>query len=570
MDQAALNAVDRLSSFIYGDQEGRALAARLRRLLEESAPALARFSGSTAPPAERLSEKDALLIAYGDMVGADGDASESALGRLRSFLKPRAAGLFSIVHLLPFYPYSSDDGFSVIDYRKVDPRVGSWSDVETLGADFGLAFDLVLNHGSAGSEWFKAFLEGREPYASWFLTREASYEYSSVFRPRTHPLLTPFKRAGGDTVHVWTTFSADQVDFDFGNPEVFLEFARIFLEYVARGARLVRLDAIAFLWKEDGTSCLHHPKTHAAVKLLRAMVDALGLDTILLTETNVAHADNISYYGQGDEAHMVYNFALPPLLLHAAVSGDAEPLRRWASSLPAAGAGPLFLNFTASHDGIGVGAARALIPEADFGRTVVEVQNRGGRVSFKASPCGPVPYEINCVYLDAVAPPRADAAARARAFLATQAVQLALAGLPAVYFHSLFGSENWKEGVSLLGHNRAINRRKPPLSEFAAELGDPASLRSLVYEGFRKLLSFRAAHPAFAPKVPQRVLQADGAVFALVRGPDSEGRSVLCVQNLGGAPARCALPAAFGGGELELSPWATMWIADGDKETVCI
>jgi sucrose phosphorylase len=582
VNEAALKNLERLSAFIYGDETGGAFAANLRAVMDEAVPSLRRAGAVRSPgvaasaasgtaAGAAFSEKDALLITYGDMLSpASVDSGESALSRLRSFLRRRARGLFSYVHILPFFPYSSDDGFSVIDYRQVDPRLGSWNDVESIGGDFKLGFDLVLNHGSVGSEWFKAFLAGAEPYDSWYLTRDASYDASTVFRPRTHPLLTAFKKADGETVHVWTTFSADQADFDFGNPRVFLEFVRVFLEYVLRGARLIRLDAVAFLWKEDGTPCLHHPKTHAAVKLLRSLVDALELDTIILTETNVPHPDNVSYYGAGDEAHMVYNFALPPLLLHAAVSGDAGPLRRWAAALPPPGNGPVFLNFTASHDGIGVGAARGLIPDADFARTIAETEKRGGRVSFKTTPAGPVPYELNCVYLDAVAPPVAGIRTRARAFLATQAAMLSLAGLPAVYFHSLIGSGNWREGPELLGYNRAINRQKPPADALEAVLADAGSLRSLVYDGFSRLLAFRGTHPAFSPDVPQRVLPAEGAVFALLRGPDASGGLVFCAHNLGPEAARIPLPTEFGGGEAELSPWETKWTSSDRMDSVCI
>lgn len=571
MNEPSIAAIRELSERLYGPGLGGKTADRLLSLLADkenllrNAGALRGKTGERAFSERAFCERDALLIAYGDMLGGP-----NGIGRLRDFLVRRAKGLFSFVHLLPFYPYSSDDGFSVIDYRAVDERVGDWAGIERLGSDFRLAFDLVLNHGSVRSDSFKAFLAGTPPYASWYLTRPAGYDSSKVFRPRTHPLLTPFTKADGTTVFVWTTFSADQADFDFGNPEVLLEFFRVFLEYAERGARLVRLDAIAFLWKEDGTPCLHHAKTHAAVKLFRAAVDALGLDVVILTETNVPHKDNISYFGDGDEAHMVYNFALPPLLLHAAVSGDAGPLRAWAESLPAPGTGPVFLNFTASHDGIGVGPARGLIDEAAFRQTMEETVRRGGRISYKDTPGGPVPYELNCVYLDAVSPPEADDETRSRAFLATQAAMLALAGLPAVYFHSWIGSRNWKEGPELRGFNRAVNREKPDAAAVEAELSDPATLRARVHAGFRRLLEFRAARPAFAPECGQRILAADGAVFALVRGPDSQGRSTLCAQNLGPEAASLEAPDGFGVRALALEPWETKWIDTSNGSAICI
>ncbi len=577
------NKIRSLSTFIYGEDRGAKVAEGLTALISaregplraagalrgngkaESGSGLS--TGSAAPAG--FSERDALLITYGDMVGKDG-RFPSALATLGDFLSRRAKGLFSHVHFLPFFPYSSDDGFSVIDYRAIDPKLGTWDDVRRIGANFRLAFDLVLNHGSVRSDWFADFLSGKGGKRSWYLTRPADYDASSVFRPRTHPLLTAFARPDGSEVSVWTTFSPDQADFDFNEPEVLYEFVSIFLDYAERGARVVRLDAIAFLWKEDGTPCLHHPKTHGIVKLFRAIVDALDLDLVILTETNVPHRENVSYWGSGDEALMVYNFALPPLVLHASVSGDAGPLRRWARSLPDAGNGPAFLNFTASHDGIGVGPAKGLVPEAEFAETLEEVKRRGALVSYKTAASGPVPYEINCSYLDAVAPPDAEAATRARAFLATQAVALSLAGLPAVYFHSWVGSENWKEGLAALGYNRAINREKPPLERLERELRSPGSVRFLVNEGFRRLLEFRSGHRAFASSAPQRVLESEGPVFAILRGPDGDGHAVLCAENFSGSPAFLDLPGELGTGAVRLAPWETKWIAFPGGETVCI
>ncbi|MDR2661358.1 MAG: sugar phosphorylase, partial [Treponema sp.] len=353
------HAFRELLAFLYGEERAEVLVPRLLEIL---------CAGTVVPGAGEMpgardsrlpfTHRDAFLISYGDMLSPPdaGDVSTgaapapSALVRLGRFLERWNKGAFSYLHILPFHPYSSDDGFSVIDYRKVDPRLGSWEDLEALKelpvleGKLRLVFDFVVNHGSVHSSWFQGFLADEEPYRSWYITRPPDYDWSSVTRPRTHPLLTPFTVQGREEpVYVWTTFSADQADYDFSNPEVLLEFAGILLEYARRGAGIVRLDAIAYLWKEDGTSCLHHPKTHAVVKLFRHIAAYLGLPLLILTETNVPQEDNVSYFGKaiGDpridglpEAQMVYNFALPPLTLHAALSGDAGPLRRWARTLP--------------------------------------------------------------------------------------------------------------------------------------------------------------------------------------------------------------------------------------------
>jgi sucrose phosphorylase len=567
------NTIKSLLGFIYGERAAEGIYTDLAGILKGAFPEqFARFEGGGArpSPAGGFTCKDALLIAYGDMLGSpeNGQAGDTGLSRLEGFLRKRNRGAFTYLHLLPFHPYSSDDGFSVIDYREVDPRFGTWGNIAKLGENFRLVFDFVLNHGSVSSSWFKGFLGGEGAYQGWYITRGKDYDSSAVVRPRTHPLLTSFTRKDGSPVHVWTTFSADQVDYDFSNPKVLLEFIKIFLEYAQRGGRIVRLDAIAYLWKEDGTSCLHHPKTHGIVKLFRAIIDALGLDMLILTETNVPHKENISYFGEGDEAHMVYNFALPPLVLHAMISGDAAPLRAWAKTLPGPETGQRFLNFLASHDGVGLTPVQGgLVDEAAFGKTIEEAKRRGALVSYKSTSRGPVPYELNCSYAEVTAPPSLGSAAlRARAFLASQAALLSLSGLPAVYFHSWIGSAAWKEGPGFLGYNRAINREKPPLDRVEKELDTPGSFRALVYGGFGRFLAFRQAEEAFDPGAPQKVLEAEGSVFALLRGP-CRGRHVLCAENMGPSPARLTIPSGYGKPAEEvvaLEPWETRWIAWGN------
>jgi sucrose phosphorylase len=494
------------------------------------------------------------------------------MGRLNKFLSKWNRGNFTYLHILPFHPYSSDDGFSVIDYRAVDDRFGVWEDIERLGRDFKMVFDFVVNHGSVKSGWFRKFLAGEGEYSNWYITLPKDYDYSAVVRPRTHPLLTPFQRDDGTAVHVWTTFSADQADYDFSRPQVLLEFIRIFLEYARRGGKMLRLDAIAYLWKEDGTPCLHHPKTHGVVKLFRAIIEYLGLDMLLLTETNVPHRENISYFGEaGDEARLVYNFALPPLTLYAALTGDAEPLQKWAAALPALPPGQYYLNFLASHDGVGLTPARGLVDEAAFAAAIGEAQNRGALVSMKSSPQGPVPYELNCSWADMAAPESLGSPEeQARAFLTTYALALAMPGLPAVYFHSWTGSRGWKEGPGLLGFNRAINREKPAIDRVEREMEDPRSFRHHVYQGFQQLLKFRQSEEAFSPEAPCRVLETGKHLFAFVRGPDSQGREIACVHNFSGEKGLIDL-SQFGIpslGEIPVEGHGLLWIALGGKKSI--
>jgi len=486
----------------------------------------------TGPPGRIwLDHRDAVMIAYGDHLrGRDA----LPLAYLHRFMADELEGTVSGVHVLPFSPYSSDDGFSVIDYRQVNPELGSWADLERLGRDFILMVDLVLNHCSSRSEWFRAFLRDEAPYNEYFITVPEGTDTSGVVRPRALPLLTEYQTAHGPKL-VWTTFSADQVDLNYANPRVLLEILDILLLYLQRGAQIIRLDAVAYLWKELGTPCIHHPKAHAVVRLMRAVIDEIAPWALIITETNVPHTENISYFGSGaDEAHMVYNFSLPPLTLDAFLQGDARYITEWASTLPQQQLKTAFFNFLASHDGVGLLPAQGILPDERISNLIETVQARGGLVSYKTTPSGEVPYELNVSYVSAIADPALPTAQRAAAFLCSQAVMLAIAGVPGIYLHSLLGSENWTTGVAQTGHSRSINRRKPEYDTVIDELGDPESLRAMIFEGYKDLLRGRGSHPALAPAAHQRIIGGSGELFAVLRS--AGGERVLCLHNVTAEP----------------------------------
>jgi glycosidase len=530
---------------LYGEEAGAAARARLRAMLDDF-----RARHPPGPPRAAglpLSERDSLLITYGDQVSArdaDGRLTEPPLKTLADFCRRHLGGVVGGVHILPFYPYSSDDGFSVIDYTAVDPALGGWDDIARLRPDFRLMFDAVVNHISAQSEWFQAFIRGDPEYADFFIVVAGDPDLSGVTRPRALPLLTPVETASGPR-RVWTTFSADQVDLNFANPEVLLRVMEALLLYVARGADFLRLDAIAYLWKEIGTSCIHLPQTHRLIQLMRAALDEAAPQTLLITETNVPHVDNVSYFGDGqNEAQLVYNFALPPLTLHAFHTGSARVLSEWAAGLERPSDQATFFNFLASHDGVGVNPARGILPEAEIEALVRRVQAHGGLVSYKHNSDGTQsPYELNVNFFDALSDPAGGEPLEAQAarFMAAQAIMLALVGMPGIYFHSLFGSRGWPEGVAETGRNRSINRRKLEAALVEAELAQAGSLRRLVFERYRRLLLARARSRAFHPLGRQQVLYLGEAVFALAReAPDGSARAI-CLHNVSGTKQQVAV-----------------------------
>jgi len=548
----------RLLETLYGETLARRWAPQFASLLERFRPLMPpAVAGSAAP----LTEADALLITYPDQVREPG---RTPLPVLHEFATCHLAGVVSGLHLLPFYPWSSDDGFAVKDYFAVDPAYGTWEDLERLGRDFALMFDGVFNHLSAQSEWFQRFLADDPEYRDFFVTVEGNPDLSQVVRPRALPLLTEFPSPTG-LRRVWTTFSADQVDLNYRQPAVLWRVTEALLFYAARGARFIRLDAIAFLWKQIGTSCLHRPQTHAVIRFWRAVLEAVAPGVRLITETNVPHAENVAYFGEGsDEAHLVYNFALPPLVLHAFTTGRAEPLARWARTLATPSDQTAFFNFLASHDGIGLNPARGILPETEIERLVARTRAHGGLVSYKSLPDGSrAPYELNINYLDALYDPAADEPVElaARRFLTAHAILLSLPGVPGLYFHSLFGSRGDRAGAEASGLPRRINREKLDHARLEAELAAPDSRRALIFHGLKALLLQRRAHPALAPAAPSEVSAPDPRVLA-VRRESRDGRDRLwCLHNvsaepvrLGGAPGRVP--------ETVLEPWGFAWVPE--------
>ncbi len=544
----SLQALNRLSRSLYGEQLGKATAEMLVELIARHTP-----NPNSRSASSTLSERDTLLITYADQVS---EPEVAPLRTLASFCEQRLADVISGVHLLPFFPWSSDDGFSVKDYFAVAPEYGTWDDIAAFRPNFELMFDAVFNHMSAHGDWFQRFLRDEPEFRDFFVTVAGAPDLSAVVRPRALPLLTDFQTDRG-LEKVWTTFSADQVDVNVKNPRVLLALVDALLFYVRHGARFIRLDAIAYLWKEIGTACIHLPQTHAVIQLMRAVLDEAAPQVQLITETNVPHVDNLSYFGDGaNEAQLVYNFALPPLVLHALLRGDASHLSRWADTLKAPSDRTTFFNFLASHDGIGLNPACGILPQAEIDFLVARCQAHGGFVNYKHNADGSKsPYEMNVVYFDAVNDPASGDSSETQAsrFMVTQAIMLSLAGVPGIYFHSLFGSRNDREAALQTGINRRINRQKLSLAELDADLGDAHSLRTRVFGRYRALLKTRRSHPAFHPQAEQRILTGDGRVFAVLRTAAPGRGWVLCLHNVANALVTLELAAA------EASP-AAVWM----------
>jgi len=471
-----------------------------------------------------ISEKDSILITYPDNIQKEG---EKPLVTLHHFLRKYVKDVITGVHILPFFPSSSDGGFAVIDYKKVDPQFGTWEDIRRIAKDYHLMVDLVLNHVSSKSEWFQRFLQGDKKYLNYFIWYDKPIDMPEVFRPRETPLFTKFKTAMGDK-YVWTTFSADQIDLNYRNPEVLLRIIDVLLFYISQGAEIIRLDAVGYIWKEPHTSCVNLSKTHQIVKLFRRIIQYVAPYAMLLTEVNFPYKENIAYFGEGDEAHMVYQFALPPLVLDAFLRKDASKIH-WITKRTRQDL--LFFDFLASHDGIGLLGAKGILTEEQIENLVKLTLKHNGLVSYMKRGDKKEPYELNITYFDAINDPNNPSdPLQIQRFMASQAIMLFLKGVPGIYIHSLLGSRNYYEGVKKTGIKRMINRQKLKLVELEEELRDKNSIRHQVFENYLKLLDFRKRVRAFHPRGVKKVIDIDRRLVSIERRMGNE--KILAIINV--------------------------------------
>ena len=502
---------------IYGSEEAELYLDAFSSLLLKYSDLL---GNREEQQANRLDQHSSVLITYADSVTDTKD--NSTLAVLHDFLQNHVGSSISTIHLLPFYPSSSDDGFSVVDPTAVDPSFGTWDDIKRLQEEYHLMFDFVVNHLSRSNAWVQGSLEDDAEYKDFVIEMDGSEDLRYVFRPRALPLLTTI----GDKL-VWTTFSSDQVDLNYHNPKVLFSMTEVLLSYVQKGASIVRLDAVAFLWKEFGTNCIHHPKTHAIVRFFAWVFSALSPDSFLVTETNVPHRENISYFGSGyDEATMVYNFPLPPLVYHTFLSQDATALSLWAKTLFLPSEEVTFFNFLASHDGIGLMPVKDILSKNEIETMAKHTLEEGGFVSRKSEPDGSTSaYELNINYFSAlshIVEGELDDLAVQR-FVAASAIMIFFKGIPGIYIHSLIGSKNWFGDATLKEHPRRINREKIDIEQLEKQLSDPASLRSSVLERMLSLLEIRKREAAFSPLADQRVVDTDNpGCFAFFRSIKKE------------------------------------------------
>ncbi len=525
---------------LYGDKNATVCHREVERILKVyyAHKSLEMINWENAfAAAERFSEKDSILITYGDIISNEG---QSPLETLAEICTRYLKSSFNTLHILPFFPYSSDRGFAIMDFEEVDPNLGTWQDILNLKKNFRLMFDGVFNHVSSKSRWFQEFLNQNPDYNNFFTVFTTKEKISPdhldlIVRPRTSEVLTAFNTLKGLRM-VWTTFSPDQIDLNFHNPKVLEKIIEILLMYVRRGADIIRLDAVTYLWEELGTSCVHLEQNHITIQLLRDILDAVAPHVALITETNVAHEDNIKYFGNGkDEAQMVYNFALPPLVLYSFYSENASKLSEWAAGLNKISDTATYFNFLDSHDGVGVMAVRNILTKNEIESMALKILEHGGFISYKEDGDGTVsPYEFNITWFSAINREDDKEAQyiQVKRYIASRSIALIMMGVPGIYVHGLLGSKNEAEQVIIERDRRSINRKNISKKELVKALKNEKSTTFQVTSDLIKLLQIRRNEKVFHPNAEQKILFVSDAIFCVLRTSVDKKEKLIAYVNV--------------------------------------
>ena len=475
------------------------------------------------------SQKSSFLITYADSIKSE---YESPLLVLNQFLQKYIDSIDSI-HILPFMPSSSDSGFSVIDYYKIDEKFGNWKDLNLISKNKNIMIDIVLNHASRNSKWFANFLKGSGQGHDFFKVVKDWNGIAQIERPRSSELFQKIQTVDGEK-KVWCTFSHDQIDLDFSNTDVLLEFLKIIKFYIKKNIKIFRLDAVAFLWKKQNTSCINLQETHYIIKLIRFVSTLIDKNAILITETNIPSKENLSYFGNNDEAHWIYNFTLSPLILFTLLSGNCSQLRKWSMTMPPAQEGNAYFNFLASHDGIGLRPVEGKLDSTELYRLINKMRELGGRISYKTSQWGEeIPYEINITYLDSLKSTfNGEEKFQIKRFICAHTIMFAMEGIPAIYIHSFLGTKNDHKAIAAGEGNRSINRFKWDKKDIYKILEDKNSNNFYIMSKLNSLLNIRSKQPAFHPNATQFTLNLGDEVFGLWRQDKKRKQSIFSIYNV--------------------------------------
>ena len=566
----------KINSKLISIYKGIELSSNINTYSEEIFKIINKFNKTHLKKRIKISEKTSVVICYGDSLIENNQ--KKLLKIFQNFYKKKLNKYFNTVHYLPFYPSSSDSGFAVKDHYKIDQRLGSWSDINNFSKKNSIMADIVINHASARGLWFKNFLKDKSPGKNYFLTVDKKFNTSKVVRPRDHKLLKKidiFKKND----YLWRTFSPDQIDLNFKNPSVLLRFIKIMINLISHGVTIFRLDAIAYLWKQSGTKSINLKQTHEIIKLLRLICNLLNVSIIIVTETNLPEKENISYFGKHDEANWIYNFSLPPLLMHAFLFENSSALNKWSNKLPSTKLGNNYLNFIASHDGIGMRPAEGILSKNSIQNLLKRFKKNGSKFSFrKIQNKTKKVYEANITVFNALQKSDNDPKGKYffERYISAHAIMISFEGIPAVYFNSLFGTSNDEAKFIISGNNRDVNRYRWNNTNLLNKLKNNKSKQYIFYKNITNLLEIRRKQSAFHPNAYRQTINLGPKIFCFKRVSLDKKQTIICITNLSSEIKQTTFNINLSNWRdlinlnfkfkktkiLELQPFQTLWLSN--------
>ena len=521
-----------------------------------------------------ITEKTSALICYGDSL-LNGK-KEKTIKIFRKFYKKNLDKFFEIIHFLPFYPSSSDSGFAVKDHYQVDKKLGDWSDIYKQSKMTNIMADIVINHASSKGLWFKNFLANKSPGKDYFLTVSKKFDISKVIRPRENKLLKRISIFKKNNL-LWRTFSDDQIDLNFKSPKVLLRFIKIIINLANNGVTIFRLDAIAYLWKKSGSKCVNLKETHEIIRLFRIVCNSLKSKPIIITETNLPEKENLSYFGvKNDESHWIYNFSLPPLLIHSFLFEDSTYLNKWSKNLPMTKIGNNYLNFIASHDGIGMRPAEGYLNKDNLSKLFKRLKKNGGRLSYrKVQGSSKKVYEANITLFNAFQKTDYDKKGKyfLERYISAHAIMIAFEGIPAIYFNSIFGTSNDEYKYIISGNKRDLNRYKWNKNRLEKLLNDKTSKQSVLFQKIMNLIYIKKQNKAFHPNAKRENLNMGRKIFCFKRTSLDKKQIIYNITNLSSKTQKLNFNSKFKKYKnllgrpnishmLELKPHQTLWLTN--------
>ena len=530
---------------MFSKKNQKKIKSRLKKIYKSSIPnetinehcreiisIISKFNKKNKKKKLLVSQQTSVVICYGDSI-SDG-SQKNQINVFQRFYNKKLKKYFNTVHFLPFYPSSSDSGFAVKDHYKIDNKLGNWSDIKRFSKKNNIMADIVINHSSARGLWFRNFLKEKRPGKNYFITVDAKYNVSNVVRPRDHKLLkniSIFKK----NEYLWRTFSADQIDLNFKNPAVLMRFIKIMINLVSHGVTIFRLDAIAYLWKKSGSKCINLDQTHEIIKLLKFVSSCLNIKTLIVTETNLPEKENLSYFGNSDEADWIYNFSLAPLLVHAFLFENSSFLKKWSERLPQAKKGNSYLNFIASHDGIGMRPIEGILNKQIVQKFFKRLKKNGSKFSYrKIQQKTKKVYEANITIYDALKKSDFDKTGKFsfQRYISAHSIMISFEGVPAIYFNSLFGTSNDEAKYIITGNNRDVNRYKWNDKNISKKLSDKKSKQSIFYKSITNLLNIKQQQKAFHPNALRIIINLGPKFFCFKRISIDKKQTIICITNL--------------------------------------